>query len=454
MRSAVDFSHQTPNKLVIKELLKMILTHELQVDYLANVIGMARANGKLFPEEKAAVESIQMVIGAGDSELAQAYTIAKHADFSPKVIGLWTDQVKNLEHIIYLSLLDGKIDNHEKRYILQIAKKIKISQDQLNFIIQDVKQSSSGLPKNITHCKQCQAMLNNAVKFCTECGTSVNGDQQNSPATIEPAPTTPYDIPTTGIAIEFAESSEPGVSLAMNAMAFAAVQETCEKDGQPWHLVAWSSSQMGKALPLIEAVKNISSKKAHVDGEERSWSSVFAFSRCANSRKSAYRTEEYCFGIDDMKLNLWGCQSIGMEWSDWAQWLSYGNFKESENTSSRHIFTFDKKRIRHALETNLHGCQLCPHLQHNVIDAVLEALPNEVTANFEGDWVYKKDYRESPGAVLVNEPIHLGRHSSTKAYYSSAIIPSVHVGIKILKKAFTKCDLPADYLSSLDQYKE
>jgi len=452
MRTAVDFSHQTPNKLVIKELLKMILTHELQVDYLANVIGMARANGKVFPEEKAAVESIQMVIGAGASELTQAYSIAKNADFAPKVIGLWSNQVKNLEHIIYLSLLDGKIDNDEKRYILQIAKKIKISQDQLNFIIHDVKQSSSGLPKNITHCKQCQSMLNNAVKFCTECGTSVSGDPQNRPATA--ASVTPaYDIPTKGIAIEFAESSEAGVSLAMNAMAFAAVQETCEKDGQLWHLVAWSSSQMTEALPLIEAVKSLSSKKAHVDGEAREWSSVFAFSRCANGRKSAFRGEEYCFGIDDMKLNLWGCRSIHMEWNDWADWLSYGNFKESD-APSRHIFVFDKKRIRHELETNLYGCQLCPHLQHNLIEAVLEELPNEVTANYEGDWIYKKDYRETPGAILIKEPIHLGRYSTSKAYYSSSVTPTIHVGIKILKKAFAKCGLPAEHLSSLDQYKE
>jgi hypothetical protein len=399
----------------------MVLTHELQVDYLANVIGMARANGKFFPQEKAAIQSIQLLIGAADNVLTEAYDMAKQTDFTPKTVGLWADQVKNLEHIIYLSLLDGKIDNDEKRYIVQFAKKIKLSQEQLNLIIHDVQQSASTMLK--------------------------------APAASATATAPVYDIPTTGIAIEFASPSEAGVSLAMKSMAFANVQKTCEKHGQSWHLAAWSKEQMIDALPLIEAVKQLPCKHVYVDGEERTWDSVFAFSRCANQRAAAYRPEAYCFGVDDMKLNLWGCRSIGMAWREWEDWLSYGSFKDSDRAHC-HVFVFDKARIRHELENNLHGCQLCPHVQHNVMDAVLEALPDEVTVSHEGDWLYKKDYRETPGAVLVEEPIYMGRHSSVKTYYSSAVVPSVDVGIKLLKQACAKCDLPIEYLSSLDQYKE
>jgi len=151
----------------------MILNDDQKVDYLTNVIGLARADGKITPQETEAIELVQKAIGARKTELNKAYKNVENDDFAPKVVGLWSDQIKNLEHIIYVSLIDGEIDGSEKQYILNFARQVKINQDQLNLIINDAKRSISSNSQEIT-CQKCSAKINSSAKFCPECGQSVN----------------------------------------------------------------------------------------------------------------------------------------------------------------------------------------------------------------------------------------------------------------------------------------
>ena len=144
-----------------------------------------------------------------------------------------------------------------------------------------------------------------------------------------------------------------------------------------------------------------------------------------------------------------------MDWSDWANWFGYGSFKKSGRLSKNVVFEFDKKRIRHELETNLYSCRLCPNLQFDLIEAVLDALPNEVSPSDKGPWKYKRDYSESPGSIFVKETAKEGGFTYTNEYYSSGVTPaSVYVGLEILKKAFMKCNIPVDIVKGVLEYKE
>ncbi len=426
----------------------MILSNEEQVDYLANVIGLARADGKITPRETEAIELVQKAIGARKAELNKAYKNAEIDGFVPRLVGSWSDQIRNLEHIIYIALVDGAIEGDEKQYVLNFARQVKISQDQLNLIIKDAKQSISIASQEVT-CAKCDATIGASAKFCPECGQSVDPSLSTQSVAVS------YEIPESGVAIEFAESTAAGFALAVQLSGKAPINKECVRGKKRWFLAAWPKVQIGDALELVENLKGLRNRKAYLDGKEIQWNDVFGFSWCANSRNSAYRPTDYCFGIDEKRLNIWGCKQARMDWSDWADWFGYGAFRKSGVLSKTVEFDFDKNRIRHELETNLYGCRLCPHLRFDLIEGVLEALPSKVSPNEKGAWRYKRDYSESPGAILVKETVKEGAHTYTNEYYSSGVRPaSVYVGLEILKKALLKCNAATDFAKTVLEYKE
>ena len=109
----------------------MALDNDQRITYLANVIAVARANGQLSPRESDALEQIQKRIGAKKSDLNKAHALAESSDFKVCPVGHFADKVQNLEDLIYVSMVDGALDEGEKPVILEFAKQIGISQEQL-----------------------------------------------------------------------------------------------------------------------------------------------------------------------------------------------------------------------------------------------------------------------------------------------------------------------------------
>lgn len=238
----------------------MILSDEQKVNYLTNVIGLARADGKITPQETEAIELVQKAIGARKTELNKAYKLAEANDFSPAPVGLWSDQIKNLEHIIYVSLIDGEIDGNEKQYVLNFARQVKINQDQLNIIINDAKKSISSASQEIS-CPKCNAKINSSSKFCPECGQSVI---ETSPAQ---SVAVSYEIPEAGVAIEFAESTAAGFALAVKSMRSAPISKECVRGKKQWYLAAWPKEKVADALELVEHLKGMRNRKVYIPDE-------------------------------------------------------------------------------------------------------------------------------------------------------------------------------------------
>jgi len=186
----------------------MTLSNEQKVLYLANVIAMARADGQLSPVEEAAIEVVQKSIGARKTELNKAFSQAEKDQFQPAPVGFWSNKIKNLEDIIYVSMIDGVVDNNEKKLLLSFAKQIQISQDQLNLIISDVKNEIATMAVDIS-CPNCKAKISKSVKFCPECGVEAQKAFESETVAVS------YEIPSSGIAIEFAESTASSFSHAV-----------------------------------------------------------------------------------------------------------------------------------------------------------------------------------------------------------------------------------------------
>lgn len=423
----------------------MILSNEEKTTYLANLVFIARADNKISSLEESAIELIQKSIGARKTELNRAYRMAEDPNFTLTPIGSWADKIKNLESIIYISMVDDSVHDEEE-LIIDFSNQLNISQEQLECVISDVESIISTL-NNDTYCPSCNAKIKSTSKFCPQCGIQLSGSEAATPIS--------YDIPEKGIAIEFAESTASGFHHALQNQKEAPVNATCVKGKKNWYLASWPKEEILTALELVENLKGLRNRKVYVDGKESKWDTVFGFSWCASSRAEAYRPEEYCFGLDDKRLNIWGCKQIRMDWSDWAEWFTYGTFQKSGILKNKMSFVFDKKRIRHELESNLYKLRLCPHIQFELIEAVIKNLPDEVTPTANGLWRYKRDYDQSPGSILVKLKVKNDGYNYTDEFQTSGVVPhSVEAGLEILKKAIAESKNTNKGVQKVLEYKD
>ena len=425
----------------------MALSKEQKITYLANIVFVARADGKLSPQETEVLEEIQTTIGVKKTELNKAFTIAESQDFEMKPTGHWTDQVKNLEDIIFVSMVDG-IDKSEKKLIIDFSNKVNVTQEQFNTIFNDVKNYISA--ESPSACSNCKTKLTGNVKFCPECGTPIKALVEKQAVSVS------YDIPKTGITIEFAESTAAGFAHAVKEQQNAPVNGTCLRAKKNWYLAAWPELDILSAVKLAENLKGMRNRNVYIDGKESQWDEVFGFMWCANQRNSAYRPLEYCFGLDEKKLNIWGCKQSRMEWTGWANWFSYGSFKESSSMFKKQVsFKFDKSRIRHELETNLFRFRFCPYLRFDLIEEIVKEFPEEVMIKKDGLWEFKRDYSESPGALKVIEKSSQDGFTYTNEYYASGVTPkSIKIALEILKKAAESCGFKNSEIKGVLAFKD
>lgn len=425
----------------------MNLSDDEKITYLANLLTVSRADGSVSPNETQAIESAQKRIGARKTALKKADAIAQSEGFVPAVVGSFSVRIANLEDMMLVSLADGVLDQAEKPLVLAFAKKVGITNEQLQLILKEVQASLSS-SEATRACPSCSANVPRDAKFCPECGGSLELSDKAAAVAVE------YEIPSIGVAIEFAESTASGFVDAVRKAKTAPENTECVKGKKTWYMAAWPKEQISEAAKLVENLKGMRNRKVWVDGKESHWDDVFGFTWCSEQRDTAYRPIEYCFGIDDKRLNLWGCKNARMDWTKWSDWFSYGNFKKGGFLKTGHTFIFDKKKIRHELETNLFRFRFCPHINFKLIEAVLEQLPDEVEAKSKGDWRYKEDYDESPGSIKIKEKIVEDGYTYTKEFHSSGVVPwDSTVGLKILKKAFQSTGVEEEELTGVLSYR-
>lgn len=140
------------------------------ITYLANIVLVSRVDGAVHPLEQEAMENICRSIGASESELDSAVKIVEAGDHKPKPVGRFSDKVRNLEDMIYLSVSDEQLPASQKRIILSFAKKIKLEQAQINEILSESKQRIR-LQKGEITCSACGKEIPPGSKFCPFCGS-------------------------------------------------------------------------------------------------------------------------------------------------------------------------------------------------------------------------------------------------------------------------------------------
>jgi len=425
----------------------MKLSDEEKIAYLSNLIAVSRADGSVSPNETHTIEEAQKRIKARKTALRKADTLAQSDGFAPAVVGSFSVRIANLEDMIAVALADGALDQAEKPIVLTFAKSVGITNEQLQTILLEVRASLSS-DSTTRACPMCSVKVPKDAKFCPACGGSLEMSDKEAAVAVD------YSIPNTGIAIEFAESTASGFVDAVKKAKLATEYAECVKGKKTWYMAAWSKEQIAEATKLAEYLKGMRNRKVWVDAKESSWDEVFGFTWCSKQRNTAYRPIEYCFGIDENRLNIWGCKNARMDWEQWSDWFSYGSFKKGGLLKTGYKFSFDKDRIRHELETNLYKFRFCPHLNFKLIEAVLKNLPDEVDVKPKGDWTYKREYDESPGSIKIKEKTVEGGYSHIDEYYASGVEPRTPaIGLAILKKAFDSVNVDSSCLKGVLSYR-
>lgn len=425
----------------------MNLLQPEMIRYLASVIFIARKDKQLSPKEIDSVALVQSKLGAKKGDLTKAYSMAESPQFRLQIFPRFATNVQLLEDMILLALVDGG-GVSEDSPIHEFAASVGVSGSQVERITSDVKAI---LTLNIVNriCLNCRHEISSQAKFCPECGTPVAEAEKTSIVNVE------YEIPAEGISIEFAESTASGFPEAVKMMTNAPASGACVRARKTWYFASWPLSEISEAAKMAECLKGMRNRRVYVDGAETTWDDVFGFIWCAEHRNTAFKPLEYCFGLDEKRLNIWGCKQARMEWAEWAHWFSYGSFKKKGIIGSQMVFVLDKARIKHELQTNLYRFRYCPYMNTKLMEAVVDILPSEIEPSGKGPWTYRRDYSESPGAIKIRIREEQNGYTYIDEYYSSGVAPkSLSIGIDILKTALKKSGFSHPDISGVLEYKE
>jgi hypothetical protein len=396
------------------------------VPFLANVIAIAHADGKLSPGELAQLESMRSEIGFKRGDITKATKLVEQSGYVLSPVGSFADQVKNLECILRVAHAGSEPGEAESALIRSFCQKAGIYPDQLAKIVSHVLTSLSqaGRP-----CPSCEFLATSDAQYCPKCGTALTVTQV--------AVQLEFAIPSSGIAIEFAESTAASFRKALEIAKAADDYQSCRKMKKTWHLAIFNSGAINDALPLAESLSGIRNRKVFRNGAEVSWDELFGFAWCAASRAIAYRPIEYCFGKDENRINPWGCKQAQLDWGEWSDWFSYGRWEDRGTTNPSFVWRFDKDRIRHELATRLFQFRFCPHLDTRLTEAVIRLLPEQVSPGQDENWRYNRIFEEVPGAIKVVELEGSGDFAYPNEYWADGVRPVGHrVLAEILTQAF------------------
>lgn len=405
----------------------MPLTEQEQISYLANVIALAHSDASLSPKETAAIEEIRIALGAKKGILNSATKAVESGNYTIAPVGDFATRVRNIADMLYVCYVDGELADSEKKAMATVCRAVGLTQEQLNVMVKEAIARSTSAK---AACPKCGAEASGDFKFCPKCGEAISN--------IEAAPVrTDFDVPSTGYAIQFCESTAADFDAALTKAKAAPAFTSCVRNKKTWYMACWPEHDFSGVCDLAQSLGSLRNKKVYRSGTEVAWNELFGFLWCASERRSAYRPVEYCFGKDENRINPWGCRQARMEWTEWARWFSYGQFRQAGLLKKSAVWVFDKARIRHELMTNLHQCRHCPHMRTALMEAVLDAIPDEVQVTANGPWKYSQAYEQVPGSIKVVEIERQDGFEYKHEYFADGVRPRGPQALSdVLRKAF------------------
>lgn len=394
------------------------------ISFLANIVLVAYADGKLSKAELGLLESIRGDLKIKKGDLTAAIKSVEHGQYKMVPVGSFPDQVKNLELILRVAYVDDDLSEAEDLFVKEFAQAAGVSAEQLGRMRSEIM---AALNEQGKLCGSCGADADVDARFCPKCGNNLSMADDIAHIAMK--------IPEKGLAIEFAESTAAVFPKALEIAKVSSGFQSCQKNKKIWYLATYPSDALADATPLCVALSGIRNRRLYIDGKETPWDEVFGFVWCAERRSTAYRPVEYCFGKDENRINPWGCRQANMDWSEWSRWFCYGQWEKGGIFGGKILWRFDKDRIRHELATNLFRYRFCPHLHTDLSSAVLKHLPETINPESDHAWGYRRAYEQVPGSIKVVEKETSGSITFKNEYWSDGVSPN---GNMAFNDIFTK----------------
>jgi hypothetical protein len=118
-----------------------------------------------------------------------------------------------------------------------------------------------------------------------------------------------------------------------------------------------------------------------------------------------------------------------MAFSDREEWFSWGHWVGNSGD-----WEFDKQRIGHEVQRNLHEYRFCPALDLTRLEEVLAALPQKVNPARDNNWKFVEKWGDEPGATLM---VTLQRYGHKEKVAMRGVAPNGHGAIREIAKRVT-----------------
>jgi hypothetical protein len=239
---------------------------------------------------------------------------------------------------------------------------------------------------SVLTCDKCGGLINEESKFCPHCGD----------------PVTEADTPVTAVVssnvaqveLSFGKSTSASYEQAVKIASNIPSYETSGEGKALLHTVVLPMTEVELIINLWELVGSWKSSRMLINGQPVTKKTlVYKCVGCFRERLKSYNKEQYCYGEHHYDLNIWGCKQLQMPLNHWGGgWLEYGSMTKSG------VWVFDKKRIKHELEHQLHENSLCPVLDPAKVLQTLDSLPDRIDPKKDADWEYDTRYEKVKGA--------------------------------------------------------
>ncbi len=145
------------------------MTKSELIQYLANVILISRIDGKTAYPESQALEIILYDLNSDYDDFSSAEEVIARGYNHITLVGRYSEKVRNLEDMMFVSLADGDLPESERRVIVSIARQLEISQNQINEMLVESRRRVKEIIDSIT-CPDCEKKTTGDSNFCPNCG--------------------------------------------------------------------------------------------------------------------------------------------------------------------------------------------------------------------------------------------------------------------------------------------
>lgn len=318
--------------------------------YLANVLSIAKVDGKVPAGESLALRAIVKRIGANDQDLADAARLLGSGSYRVQLPDVPSERMANIQDMVMVALADGDVSPDESAPIEKAVKRLGFSQVDIDMIVRRAEHELRKIAGTKTPAEEVPAALPPPVP----------------PASVAPPPPPLPKAPARKAPKVVPPEPAP---VPVEEEAVAPVPHTPEAE---------TPEEQAEVRPPHDASSAVLSDRIQA---------------CMARRSASVDPAGYCFGRPDGDPNVWGCRLAGMDWVPGAAWFELGAFRDDET------FVFDKQAIADRLDANLSDVVGCPHLHVAYTEKAFDELPKR--ASVRGHWQYREAKPGDPTAVTV-----------------------------------------------------